>query len=282
MGNILTAIHNIHNIHTLEIEELTFGNNRATNLGDGLEQFVKDCFSTTIGDMDEQQRLLRYNAVFSYEGSKTRAPDLMLRGGDAIEVKKTESIQSELQLNSSHPKHKLHSSSTLINQHCRTCEEWEEKDIIYAVGHVKSKQLSSLWLAYGSIYAADEDVYTDLKSSITDSITNTPNVNFSPTNELGRVNYVDPLKITNMRIRGMWLLKPPVSVFDYLYTYNPSLKFQLVAIIPLDKYNSFDVASRNLIESNVDEVLKITDVQVRNPNNPMDLIDAKLITIQQS
>jgi len=39
----------------------------------------------------------------------------MPKGGDALEVKKTETLSTELQLNSSHPKAKLFSNSTLIN-----------------------------------------------------------------------------------------------------------------------------------------------------------------------
>lgn len=282
MTNILEAIVNIANLPILEVNELTLGNNRATNVGDGLEVFVKDAFSDNLTTVDNAEKIVKYSQVFSYEGSQTRPPDLMILGGDSIEVKKTETIFSELQLNSSHPKSKLFSTSHLINNHCRNCEIWTEKDIIYAIGHVpkKSKTLSSLWLIYGSIYAADEDVYTELKSTITESLENTPEIDFSETKELGRVNFVDPLKITNMRIRGMWLLQPPVKVYDYVYQYSNNLKFQLVAIIPFEKYNSFPIESRNKIEELDDENLNIEDIKAKNPNNPVNLIDCKLITIK--
>lgn len=282
MINILEAIVNIANLPILEVDELTFGNNRATNVGDGLEVFVKNAFSNNFKTLDELEKIKNYSKAFSYQGSQTRPPDLMLKGGDSIEVKKTESISSELQLNSSHPKAKLFSSSHLINNHCRNCEVWEEKDIIYTIGHIpkNSKILSSLWLIYGSIYSADEDVYTDLKNTITETIEKIPQINFSETNEIGRVNFVDPLQITNMRIRGMWLLQPPKKVFDYVYKYQPDLKFQLIAIIPNEKYNSFPVESRNKIENTTDENLKIENIQVKNPNNPVNLIDCKLITIK--
>lgn len=282
MTNILEAIVNIANLPNLEVNELTFGNNRATNVGDGLEVFIKDAFSNTLVSIDKVDKINKYSQIYSYEGSQTRPPDLMIKGGDAIEVKKTETISSELQLNSSHPKSKMISTSYLINKHCRECEEWSEKDIIYAIGHVpkNSKKLSSLWMIYGSIYAADEDVYTGLKSIITESLEKTADIDFSETKELGRVNYVDPLKITNMRIRGMWLLQPPVKVFDYVYQYDKELKFQLIAIIPLEKYNSFPSESKTKIENNIDQTFNITDVKVKNPNNPVNLIDCKLITIK--
>lgn len=83
-----------------------------------------------------------------------------------------------------------------------------------------------------------------------------------------------------MRIRGMWLLQPPVKVYDYVYQYSNNLKFQLVAIIPIEKYNSFPIESRNKIEGLDDENLNIEDIKVKNPNNPVNLIDCKLITIK--
>lgn len=282
MSNILEAIVGIANLPQLDVQKLTFGNNRANNVGDGLEIFIKDAFSNNLNETNEENKLQAYSRIFSYEGSLTRPPDLMIRGGDAIEVKKTESITSELQLNSSHPKAKLFASSSLINAHCRQCENWEEKDIIYTVGHIpkNSKVLSSLWLIYGNVYAADEDVYTGLKGAITDSIQSNQDINFSKTNELGRVNFVDPLKITNMRIRGMWLLQPPVKVFDYRYTYDSNLKFQLVAIIPESKYNTFPESSRQKIETGNIDYLTIDSVGIKNPNNPVDLMQCKLITLK--
>lgn len=133
MKNILDAIINIANLPSLEVNELTFGNNRANNIGDGLEVFIKNAFSNNLTNLNNEGNSKNYSDTFSYEGSKTSPPDLMLKDGDAIEVKKTESIFSELQLNSSHPKAKLFSTSHLINSHCRTCEVWEEKDIIYTI-----------------------------------------------------------------------------------------------------------------------------------------------------
>lgn len=282
MTNILDAIVNIANLPNLSVKQLTFGNNRATNVGDGLEEFIKDAFSNNSTTTDEVIKNNNYKKTFSYEGSKTTPPDLMIEGGDAIEVKKTECLQSELQLNSSHPKAKLFSSSPMINLHCKNCETWTEKDIIYAVGHIpkRSKALSSLWMIYGSIYAADEKVYTDLKSTITESLETAPNLGFSETKELGRVNFVDPLKITNMRIRGMWLLKPPVKVFNYIYNYNSTLKFQLIAIVPLDKYESFPEKSRNKMENHTEIKTNVSDVDIKDPNNPVKSIKCKLITIK--
>lgn len=278
MSNVLEAIYNIAHRVDLSIQNITSGNNRANNVGEGLEAFVKNAFANTFTETDKAKRLATYAQIFSYQGSKRNPPDLMLRGGDAIEVKKTESLTTELQLNSSPPKAKLFANSSLITTHCRDCETWIEKDFIYIIGHVPKKsnhQLSSLWFIDGSIYAADEHVYTSLKDDITTNIEDIPDVDFSPTNEIGRVNRVDPLQITNLRIRGMWLLQAPFRVFDYVHGYSDAYSFQCIAILPEEKYVSFPQESRTKIENSPTIVL--TDIKVQNPNNPVELVSCKLI-----
>lgn len=278
MSNVLEAIYNISNWVDLSIQDITSGNNRANNVGEGLEAFVKNAFANTFAETEKAARLTAYAEVFSYQGSKRNPPDLMLRAGDAIEVKKTESLTTELQLNSSPPKAKLFASSSLITEHCKTCEPWTEKDFIYVIGHVPKKsknQLSSLWFIDGSIYAADEQVYTSLKEDLTTNIEAIPNVDFSPTNEIGRVNGVDPLQITNLRIRGMWLLQAPFKVFDYVHDYSNAYSFQCIAILPENKYLNFPEESRNKIETSQEIV--VTDIRVQNPNNPVAMVPCKLI-----
>jgi hypothetical protein len=279
MTNILEAIVNISKLEDFNIDEVILGNNRAVNMGEGLESFVKNAFSNAFGVEDKNERNNIYNKYFSYEGSKRTPPDLMLRNGDALEVKKTETLSTELQLNSSHPKAKLFSNSNLINNHCRTCEDWEIKDFIYVIGHLpKSNYLSSLWFVHGEIYAADESVYIDLKNSVSELLESSDYLSFSPTNEIGRINAVDPLKITNLRVRGMWLLQPPYKAFDYVHEYDKTAKFQTIAILSTEKYFSYPLESREKIET--DENISIKNIQVNNPNNPVDLIEAKLITLK--
>ncbi len=277
MTNILEAIYNISQLEKLEVKNITLGNNRAISVGEGLESFIKDVFANTYTEADKETKINKYNDVFSYQGSSRTPPDIMIKGGDAIEVKKVENIKSDLQLNSSHPKSKLLSTSSLINKHCVSCEEWTEKDFIYAIGHIPkgSKILSSLWFIDGSIYAADEEVYISLKEDLTKNIEAAPEIDFSPTNEIGRVNSVDPLKITNLRIRGMWLLQQPYKVFDYVHGYSSNAKFQCITILPLTKYNSYPSSSRKKIELN--DSISVQNIEVQNPNNPSNMIKCKLI-----
>jgi len=279
MTNILEAIVNIANNPILEIRNHYSGRNRANNIGEALETFVKDAFANIIHATDEQERMTRYNEVFSWLGNQNHPPDIMIRKGDAIEVKKTQSVNSDLALNSSYPKSNIQSNSTMITQECRTCEEWTEKDLIYCVGHTDDESVNSLWMVYGNIYAAKHETYQVIKQKITDGINEIPNVELAETNELGRVNRVDPLGITNLRIRGMWQIQNPRRVFNYLHIQTDN-KFELVAIVPTSKYNSFPNDSKNRIENLGNQNLTINDVKVKDPNNPANLLDAKLIVFK--
>ncbi len=275
MTNILEAIVNIANNPVVAIRNHYTGRNRANNVGEALEMFVKDAFANTIQEQDIQVKNTRYNQVFSWLGNQNHPPDIMIRQGDEIEVKKTQSANSDLALNSSYPKSNIQSNSNMITQECRTCENWTEKDLIYCVGHTTDDSIKSLWMVYGNIYAAKHETYQVIKQKITDGINEIPNVELAETNELGRVNRVDPLGITNLRIRGMWQIQNPRRVFNYLHTTGDT--FELVAVIPTNKYNSFSAESKNRIENLQNPNLSIANVQVKDPNNPANLIDAKLI-----
>ena len=57
-----------------------------------------------------KEALEKYSEVFSYLGNTSNPPDMIIKDGDAIEVKKIEGFNT-LMLNSSYPKQKLYSSS---------------------------------------------------------------------------------------------------------------------------------------------------------------------------
>lgn len=277
MTNILEAIVNIIDNPVLEIKSHYSGRNRANSVGDALEIYIKDAFANTIQVKDEQERMKRYNEVFSWLGNQNHPPDIMIRKGDAIEVKKTQSANSDLALNSSYPKSNIQASSPMITQECRNCEDWKEKDLIYCVGHTTDDTINSLWMVYGNIYAAKHETYQVIKNKITDGINEIPNVELAETNELGRVNRVDPLGITNLRIRGMWQIQNPRRVFNYLHIKTNNV-FELVVIIPVNKYESFSNNSKKKIESLAgDGKIVMNNVNVKDPNNPANLIEAKLI-----
>ncbi|MCP4761910.1 MAG: NgoPII family restriction endonuclease [archaeon] len=276
MTNILEAICNIANHQDFEIRSLYSGRNRANNMGEALEYYIKDAFAGTFGITDELIRMQSFNREFSWLGNQNHPPDIMINGGDAIEVKKTQSAKSDLALNSSYPKADIHSTSPMITNECRTCEDWDVKDLIYCVGHTSDDTLNSLWLVYGNIYAAKHETYQRIKNTISEGIGTIPDVEFAETKELGRVNRVDPLGITNLRIRGMWQIQNPRKVFDYLHQ-TTEREFELVCVIPTEKYDNFPQESRLKIEGIELEGFELIDVEVKDPNNPANLIDCKLV-----
>lgn len=278
--NIIDAIINIVKNPIVELKEYSISHNRANSMGEALEEYVKDIFSGTLFETDKNKRMEIISEVFSYLGNTNNPPDSILRDGDAIEVKKIENKSSSLALNSSYPKAKLYSNSSMITDACRNCEEWKEKDIIYAIGTCEKNKLTSLIFVYGEDYAAENKIYENVKNKIKFGIETINGLEFSETNEIGRVNRVDPLGITYFRIRGMWGIENPIKVFDYIYERDNAKQFNFMALINDDKYNSFFNREEleNLEKEN--KYLEIRNVKIKNPNNPAQLRSAKLITFK--
>ena len=262
----------------IELGDYYNSRHRANGEGDSLEEYVKDLYAGTLRETDEQKRLEKISNIFSYLGNDSNPPDAMIKGGDAIEVKKIESAQGEIQLNSSHPKCKLVSSSPMITEACRTAEKGDwTKDLLYVVGSVKQKKLRSMFMVYGIDYAASEEVYLRIKSKIKEGVESIPGITLTETDELGRINKVDPLGITKLRVRGMWILQNPWKAFSYVTEQDKKKKFDFFAIVNSEKFHSFNEYKE--LEKLVDTTpaLKITDIKIKNPNNPALLVDAKLI-----
>lgn len=276
--NIINAIINLVNNPVTTIHAHYVGKNRANSMGDALEEYIKDLFCNTFNEDDEAKRIEKISEVFSYLGNNSNPPDGMLKGGDAIEVKKIEKDNSALALNSSYPKHKLYIDSPMISNACKNAEKWTEKDIIYAVGVVNEDSLKHLSFIYGLDYAASDEVYAKIKQKIKYGVETIPDVEFSDTKELGRVNRVDPLGITYLRVRGMWGIENPFTVFNYVYERNFNRDFNFMCIINDEKFDTFE-NKQELIElcNKIDE-LTISDIKIKNPDNPAQLKNAKLIT----
>lgn len=277
MSNVLKAIINIQKKPIRELKSNYSGRNTINNIGEALEAYIQDAFADTISESDESVRSQKISEVFSYLGNQNNPPDIMLRGGDAIEVKKIQNKGSAIALNSSYPKHKLQSDDSKITEACKNCENWDIKDIIYAVGVTNDENLQHLCLVYGDCYAASRETYSRIGKTIKDGVTEIPDIEFSKTKELGRVNRVDPLGITNLRIRGMWHIDNPLKVFGDNREVEDKYTFSLTCIMRKTKYQSFSEADINDITKN--ENLSVTDIKIKDPNNPAKLIDATLITM---
>ena len=284
MGNVIQAIINLVTDPQLEVGDYYNVRHRANAEGDCLEEYIKDLFAGTLRETNERERLKKIESVFSYLGNDSNPPDAMIKGGDAIEVKKVESQKANIQLNSSHPKCKLHSDSHMLTEACKNAEDgdWREKDLLYVIGSVKNKVLKSLFMVYGIDYAADEDIYLRVKRKIKEGVETIPDVDFADTEELGRINRIDPLGITSLRIRGMWIMQNPWTTFSYILQPDQSNEFEFCAIVNRSKYLSFPEHKRLEELSNTIDDLVIQDVEIKDPNNPAKLKLAKKIQFKKT
>ena len=280
MSNIIKAFINIVNNPIVELVDYYEGRNRINNAGKALEVYIQDAFAGTIYEADENVRLRKWAETYSYQGNQNNPPDLILKDYDAIEVKKLQSKNSAIALNSSYPKAKLYADSPMLTKACKECEDWTEKDIIYTIGYTSDSQLNSLWMVYGDCFCASKETYERIKDTISDGINSIPDVEFTETKELGKVKRVDPLGITDLRIRGMWHIDNPNKIFDYLYSYDESKDFQLICMLSRNKYDGLPLEDREALLSLSIEGVEILDVGVKNPDNPVHLIEAKMLVFR--
>lgn len=286
--NILKAIINIKHNSKFDLSKIYVFHkksmssvNRANSMGEALEYFIKDAFCNTLGESNAQKKKDCYSETFSYLGNQNNPPDIILKNSDAIEVKKIDGIKStDLALNSSYPKSKLFSNSSLITNACRGCEKnWTEKDMIYSIGFVEDKNLKLLIMIYGECYCASPGVYEGIKNRLEEGIEKT-NLEFSSTKELGRINKVDPLGITNLRIRGMWTIQNPLKVFSNIFNFEKNKSnFSLICLMKEEKYKSFPKEDKKNLENDGSIVIK--NIKIQNPDNPAQQIKSKLVILKK-
>jgi len=277
MTNLLIAFKNIIQNPNNDLASQYHSLNRMNSMGEALELYIKDVFCGTFSETKLLKKEKAYSKFFSYLGNQNNPPDIMITEGDAIEVKKHVGVKvSGLALNSSYPKSKLFSNSPLITKACKDCEkDWVEKDILYSVGFVEKDKLKLLILVYGDCYAANSEVYENVRKKVIEELGKSA-LEFSETNELGRINRVDPLGITNLRIRGMWTIQNPLRVFSDLFSYKKGMnEFTLIALMKKSKYSSIPKEDRVTLEK--DKYFNLKDVKISDPNNPAKQMEAKLI-----
>lgn len=290
--NILKAIKVVVDSGIPNVIDFYKSENRINAVGDALELFAKDIFANSVKIKDKNKKDAEHIKVFSWGGSANHPPDFMIKGGDAVEVKKITSLTARIALNSSYPSAKLFSSNPLIIPSCRDCEVWDEKDIIYFIGCIDSKKtgksqntkskLSSLWLIYGDCYAASKEYYERIKVTLKDGINDIQGLEIEGTSELGRVNKVDPLGASNLRIRGMWEIDHSATVHSYLDTSfknqsKKNISFKMNVLMSKSKYESFPEDDRESIDLlQAKNSIQVRDVEIKSPDNNMARIEAKL------
>jgi hypothetical protein len=277
--NMLQAIKNLVEFNQNDLSVIYGGNNRINSVGVQLEYFVKDMFAGSFTETDQHEKDRKHSQHMSYLGNTNNPPDFIVFGGDAVEVKKITSANSSIALNSSYPKHKLYNDDPMITEGCRCCEDWSEIDIVYTVGVInkQTQKIEILLMVYGDCYAASRGVYNRIRDIIVSGINGIRDVELSTTRELGRINRVDPLGITYLRVRGMWGIENPLRVFDYIINHDNTNQFTMYAIMRESKYSSFPAENRSFLERLTNDRLSINDVRIKDPDNPAQYIPAKLI-----
>ena len=283
-NNILSAISNIVSFGTYNLKSYASTYLiRINAVGEQLEFYVKDAIADSL-KLPQDKKEAVYAKVFSYLGNQNNPPDMIIKNSDAFEIKKIESPMSSLALNSSPPKDKLLSSDIRITNACRNCEanKWAEKDLFYVIGHAIGGKIKYIFFIHGTCYAADHNVYDKVHSPIkkeVDSVIDSLGLEKGETVEIGKVKRVDPLGITELRIRGMWQIQNPLKVYENFCKVEDEDKFHLFALIRKDKYDSFPKEDSKKIEANKD--ISVKDIKIKDPNNPAKLVEAKLISFKE-
>ncbi|HZK10770.1 MAG TPA: NgoPII family restriction endonuclease [Atribacterota bacterium] len=283
-NNILSAINNIVSFGTYDLKSYASTYLiRINAVGEQLEFYIKDAIANSL-KLPQDEKETVYAKVFSYLGNQNNPPDMIIKNSDAFEVKKIESPRSSLALNSSPPKNKLLSSDIRITNICRNCEAnvWTEKDLFYVIGHAIKGKIKYLFFMHGRCYAADHIIYDKIHSPIkeeVDLIIDSLGFEKGRTVEIGKVKRVDPLGITELRIRGMWQIQNPLMVYKNFCKIEDNDKFHLFALMRKDKFDTFPEDDSKNLEANKD--ISVKDIKIKDPNNPAKMIEAKLISFKE-
>jgi hypothetical protein len=256
---------------------------------------VKDAFAGSFGASGGNQRWV--NTCFSHLGSANYPPDMILIGGDAIEVKQEKTL-GQLQLNSSCPIDKLYHNNPKISDKVKACDggNWQSKDILYVIGTEPQAQFGpkKIWMIYGDCLSPNEQVFRTLEQEIKTAVQSSPNYNWAPTNELAKAQDVDPLGTADLRVRAMWMLDHPNVLFQYcvssciqqnggnyanpqIFAYNKNISFQMYVLMKSSKFNSLPQADRENIINIRGNNLLLEDVKIADPDNPAVGMNCKLI-----
>lgn len=77
----------------------------------------------------------------------------------------------------------------------------------------------------------------------------------------------------------MWGIDNPINVYNYLNIVNGNIdfNFQMIALMKESKYLSFSPLSRTMLESISGSGFSMSDRQIKSPDNPAEMINAKII-----
>lgn len=277
MSNILDAIMNIINEGTFVANRTKDTENSVNIVGDSLEEYIKDAFANSF-DLEGENRDEAMKQCIIYHGNSSNPPDMIIGGKDGvvIEVKKSDSYRSKLQLNSSIPHSKFNSRDTRINRECKEILGEKEWDMLYVVGSFKNKeQIRHLAMVYGSVYCAEKSKYESIDYIVRSKIKEISDllIETIPTavldtesNELGKLKSIDPKGCCDLRIRGMYTYDSPYVVFNQEFNSRKYI-FDMFVVIPDDIFQSFNNKDNFLEFISTNTEITCEKVNYPDPNN---------------
>lgn len=277
--NVLVALKNILDRNSCILTPIFRSNGSVNAAGDSLEFFVKDMFCTGASQYQyEHEKMRKYNEYLSWTGNSSNFPDFIVKGGVGVEPKKLNNRSySSLALNSSYPKDYIYPNSQNLPKFIDE-DEWDKKDVIYVAGNLNTEnnKLLSIWFAYGNTMVADRSTYLNLINEIREAIANT-NATLMKSKELARAKGIDPLKMSNLRVRGMYELEHPHKVFCKYISRDdiPIDASKIFLVMLVEDYIAIE-EKPDLSIYLVSGKLKKTDINIPNPNNPNESLKAIL------
>jgi len=258
--NVLVAIRNI--IENPSIKHFTEGgqnpSDSVNNIEEHLESFIFNAFCNSFEE-PESKRADLYSKFFSWcSYSPFCPPSAILKGSDAIDVKKVGLGTPSIKFDGAYPRSKLYSDDTDITSDCRDCELWDEKDLLYAICTTQGSTLNRLWFVYGDCYFASKEFYQKALK-ITDPL------------NVVKFDFLDNRGLYGNRASVL----SPSSLVDKTH-FNTADNI-IDALMLKTKYESFPLSARLALENLVGDRLSIDDCEIQSPNNASLKLQAKLI-----
>ncbi|HCZ45396.1 restriction endonuclease [Brochothrix thermosphacta] len=274
--NVLIALKNILERNSSVLTPIFRADNTANAAGDSLEYFIKDMFCTGASQYQydyEKEKI--YDQYLSWKGNSSNFPDFIIHGGVGVEPKKLNNLSySNIALNSSYPKSYIYPNTQNIPAKINE-PAWKSKEIIYVVGNLNTtnNKLNTLWFVYGNTMIADSEIYLNLITDIRNSIKRT-DATLKESKELARAIGIDPLKHSNLRVRGMYELKHPQQIFTSYITMEKDINKTYIYVVILKKDFDCIIDKPDFSMFFEKKQLIKNDILIPNPNGKDDLLEA--------
>ena len=281
--NILVALKNILDRNSSTLTPIFRSNGSANTAGDSLEYFVKDMFCTGASQYQyETEKQKIYDKYLSWTGDSSHFPDFIVKGGVGVEPKKMNNKSyGSMALNSSFPKDYIYPESQNVPSEKLLNEDgpWHKKEIVYVAGNlnIQTNKLFSLWMVYGNTFIANKSIYMNLVNEIREAVAET-NATLKESKELARAIGIDPLKHSNLRVRGMYELHHPALVFndfieDTSFPEDSSKIFMVILKNDLEKLESSELNPDFSEYYNNGHLIK-KEISLPDPNDPSNSLKA--------